>query len=59
MHTQLSLIKTMDGLYYRYFVHNLTIRRCPTLQLQILHSNVFGPIVYLLSILSVSSGTRA
>ena len=54
------LIKTMDGLYYRYFVHNLTIRRCsPTLQLQILHSNVFGPIVYLLSILSVSSGTRA
>ena len=54
------LIKTMDRLYYRYFVHNLTIRRCsPTLQLQLLHSNIFGPIVYLLSILNVSSETRA
>lgn len=51
-----NLIKTMDMLYYRYFTFNLTIRRCsPTLQLQLLHCHVIGPIVYLLSMLSVSS----
>ena len=50
------LIKTMDQLYYRYFTFNLTIRRCsPTLQLQLLHCNVNRPIIYLLSMLAVSS----
>ena len=54
------IIMTMDRLYYRYFTFNLTIRRCsPTLQLQLLHSNVFGPIIYLLSILSVDSSIRS
>ena len=67
MHVDLSdrlatshIITTMDGLYYRYFTFNLTIRRCsPTLQLQLLHSNVFGPVIYLLSILSVDSSIRS
>ena len=54
-----NLIKTMDMLYYRYFTFNLTIRRCsPTLQLQLLHCNVIGPVVYLLSMLSVNSAMQ-
>ena len=53
------IIKTMHQLYYRYFCHNLTIRRCsPTLQLQLLHGNVLGPVVYLLSVLSVDNPTQ-
>ena len=67
MHVDLSdrlatshIITTMDRLHYRYFTFNLTIRRCsPTLQLQLLHSNVFGPVIYLLSILSVDSSIRS
>ena len=55
-----NIVKTMDSLYYRYFTFNLTIRRCsPTLQLQLLHCNVFGPIIYLLSTLSVSSALQS
>ena len=54
------IIKTINGLYLRYFRFNLTIRRCsPTLQLQLLHSNVIGPVIYLLSMLSVNSATKA
>ena len=54
------LIKSMDLAYYRYFCFCLTIRRCsPTLQLQLLQSNIIGPIVYLLSILNVSSAKQA
>ena len=67
LHTDLTdrlatdhIIKTIDGLYYRYFTFNLTVRRCsPTLQLQLINSNVFGPVIYLLSILSVSSAIRS
>ena len=55
-----NLVRTMDSLYLRYFRYNLTIRRCsPALQLQLLHSNVFGPIIYLLSMLSVPSETQS
>ena len=40
------IIRTIDGLYHRHFTFNLTIRRCsPTLQLQLINSNVFGPVV--------------
>ena len=54
------IIRTIDGLYHRHFTFNLTIRRCsPTLQLQLINSNVFGPVTYLLSILSVSSDIRS
>ena len=67
LHTDLTdrlatdhIIRTMDGLYHRHFSFNLTIRRCsPTLQLQLLNSNVFGPVIYLLSILSVNSSIRS
>jgi hypothetical protein len=55
-----GLIRKINWNYLRLFEYNLTIRRCsPTLQLQLLHTSVLGPIDYLVSILNIDSKTEA
>jgi hypothetical protein len=55
-----GLVRKINWNYLRLFKYNLTIRRCsPTLQLQLLHTSVLGPIDYLVSILNIDSITEA